>query len=69
MNVIKMIAVLIIVIGVLSLVYGKFSYTKGTHDAKLGPVEISVKDKETVNVPVWFGAGAIAVGAGMLLLL
>ena len=69
MNVIKMIAVLIIVVGVLSLVYGKFSYTKATHDAKLGPVELSLKEKETVNVPIWFGAGAIAVGAGMLLLL
>ena len=69
MNVIRILAILLIVVGVLSLVYGKFSYTKATHDAKLGPVELSVKEKETVNVPIWFGAGAIAVGAGMLLLL
>jgi hypothetical protein len=69
MNFIKIVAILLIVMGVLSLVYGKFSYTKATHDAKLGPVEVSVKDQETVNVPVWFGAGAIGVGAVMLLAL
>jgi len=69
MSVIKILAILLIVAGVLSLVYGKFSYTKATHDAKLGPIEVSVKDKETVNVPVWLGSGAIAVGAGMLLML
>lgn len=53
--------------GVLGLVYGSFSYTKETHQAKLGPVQLSVKDQETVIVPVWDGVGAIAVG-GLLLL-
>jgi hypothetical protein len=47
--------------------YGKFSYTKETHDAKLGPLELSVKEKQTVNVPAWAGVGAIAVGAILLL--
>ena len=60
-------ALVLVVAGVLALVYGKFSYTKETHEAKVGPVEISVKDKETVNVPVWAGVGAIAVGAVLLL--
>lgn len=69
MNAIKIVAILLIVVGILSLVYGKFSFTKATHDAKLGPIEVSVKDKETVNVPVWFGAGSIAVGTVMLLVL
>ena len=53
--------------GVLGLVYGNFSYTKETHEAKLGPIQLSVKDKETINIPVWAGVGAIAVG-GLLLL-
>jgi len=48
-------------------VYGNFSYTKETHEAKIGSLELSVKDKETVNVPVWAGAGAIVIG-GLLLL-
>jgi len=57
----------LIVAGVLGLVYGSFTYTKETHEAKLGPIELSVKDKETVNVPVWAGVGAIAIGAVLLL--
>ena len=67
MNAIKIAAIALIVAGVLGLVYGNFSYTKETHEAKLGPIQLSVKDKETINVPVWAGVGAIAVG-GLLLL-
>ena len=63
----KIIAIVLIVAGVLGLAYGKFSYTKETHDAKVGPIELSVKDKETVNVPVWAGVGAIVIGVGVLL--
>ena len=62
----KIIAIVLIVAGVLGLAYGKFTYTKETHDAKIGPVELSVKDKETVNVPMWLGIGLVVVGAGML---
>ena len=67
MNAIKIAAIALIVAGVLGLVYGSFSYTKETHEAKLGPIQLSVKDKETINVPVWAGVGAISVG-GLLLL-
>ena len=67
MNAIKIAAVGLIVAGVLGLVYGSFSYTKDTHQAKLGPLELSVKEKETVNVPVWAGVGAIAIGGALLL--
>ena len=67
MNAVKIVAIVLIVLGALGLAYGSFSYTKETHDIKLGPIELSVKDKETVNVPVWVGVGAIVVG-GLLLL-
>ena len=66
MNTIKIVAVVLIVAGVLGLLYGGFSYTKETHDVKLGPIELSVKEKQTVNVPMWAGVGAIVVG-GLLL--
>lgn len=66
MDAIKMVAMALIVAGVLGLVYGGFTYTKETHDLKLGLLEMSIKDKETVNIPVWAGVGAIAVG-GLLL--
>jgi hypothetical protein len=68
MNAIKMVAIALIVAGVLGLGYGSFSYTRQTHDLKMGPIEMSVKEKETVNIPVWAGAGAIAVGVALLLL-
>jgi TRAP-type C4-dicarboxylate transport system permease small subunit len=62
-----MAALVLIVAGVLGLAYGSFSYTKETHEAKLGPLELSVKDKETVNVPAWAGVGAIVIGGALLL--
>ena len=68
MNAVKIAAIVLIVAGVLGLGYGSFSYTKETHDIKMGPIEMSVKEKETVNVPVWAGVGAIAIGAALLLL-
>lgn len=67
MNSVKIAAIVLIVAGILGLVYGSFSYTKETHEAKLGPIELSVKDKETVNVPVWAGVGAIVIGGALLL--
>ena len=68
MNAVKMAAVVLIAAGVLGLVYGSFSYTKDTHEAKLGPIELSVKDKETVNIPAWAGVGAIVIGGALLLI-
>lgn len=54
---VKLVASMLIVAGMLGLVYGKFNDTQETHDAKLGPVELSVKDTQTVNMPVWAGVG------------
>jgi hypothetical protein len=66
MNPVKVIAIVLIVGGALGLIYGGFSYTKDTTVVKLGPLEVSAKQKETVNVPLWAGVGAIVVG-GLLL--
>jgi hypothetical protein len=68
MNAIKIVGVVLILVGILGLVYGSFSFTKETHEAKIGPLELQVKEKETVNVPVWAGAGAIVIGAVLLLI-
>jgi TRAP-type C4-dicarboxylate transport system permease small subunit len=67
MNAVKIAAIVLIVAGVLGLVYGSFSYTKETHEATLGSIKVSVKDTETINVPVWAGVGAIAIGGVLLL--
>ena len=66
MSSVKMVAIVLIAAGVLGLVYGGFSYTKETNKAKLGSFELTVKDKQTVNVPVWASVVAIVVGGAIL---
>jgi len=68
MNAMRMTALVLIIAGVLGLAYGSFSYTKETHETKIGPLEIAVKDKETVNIPMWAGVGAVVIG-GLLLMM
>jgi uncharacterized membrane protein YdcZ (DUF606 family) len=66
MNAMKIAGIALIVAGVLALMYGGFSYTKETHQAQLGPLKLVVKDQQTVNVPMWAGVVAIAVGGALL---
>jgi multidrug transporter EmrE-like cation transporter len=67
MNAVKIIGIVLIIAGVLGLAYGGFTYTKETHKAKLGPLELTIKDDETVNIPVWAGVGAIVLGGVLLI--
>ena len=66
MNATKILGIVLLIGGILGLMYGGFTYTKETHETKIGPIVLSVKDKETVNVPIWAGVGAIVIG-GLLL--
>ncbi|MEO5772336.1 MAG: hypothetical protein ABIQ29_09745 [Burkholderiaceae bacterium] len=68
MNSLKFVAAAFIVAGVLAVIYGGFSYTKDTTVVKIGPIEVTAKEKQTVNVPLWAGFGAIVVG-GILLVM
>ena len=67
MNSIRLAAIALIAAGILGLMYGSFSYTKETHNASIGPIQMSVQDKQTVNIPVWAGVGAIVIGGALLL--
>ena len=67
MNAIKILAIVLIVAGVLALVYGGFSYISDTHTTKLGPIKLTVQDKERVNIPIWVGVVAVAIGGTLLL--
>jgi TRAP-type C4-dicarboxylate transport system permease small subunit len=62
----RILAIILIVAGALALVYGGFSYTKDTTAAKIGPIELNVKQTKTVDVPMWAGIGAIVVGGVLL---
>lgn len=68
MNALKMIAIVLIAAGILGLAYGGFTYTKDTTVVKLGPLEMTAKEKETVNIPIWAGIAAIIAGGGLLLI-
>ena len=68
MTPIRIVAIILIVVGAVALAYGGFSYTKETHQAKLGPIELSVKEKQDVNIPQWAGIGAIVVGVVLIAL-
>lgn len=64
----KILGILLLVAGILALVYGGFTYTKDTHEAKLGPLELEYKEKERIDFPVWVGGALIAAGVVILLL-
>jgi hypothetical protein len=66
MNAIKLAGIALIVLSVLALAYGGFTYTQSTHEAQVGPIEISVAERKSVNIPIWAGVGGILIG-GILL--
>ncbi|MGJ7554548.1 hypothetical protein ACSFBX_19355 [Variovorax sp. RB2P76] len=68
MNATRIVGILLVVAGIAAIGLGSFSFTKETHQAKLGPLEFSVKEQQTVNIPAWAGVAAIVVGGALLLL-
>ena len=57
----------LIIVGIVALAYGSFSFTKATHEARVGPITLSVQEKQTVNIPVWAGVASVVVGGALLL--
>ena len=68
MNTAKLVGILLIAAGAIGLIYGSFSYTKDTSAVKLGPLELTVKEKESVNIPQWMSLGAMVLGGVVLVL-
>ncbi len=68
MNPIKTAGIVLIVAGALGLAYGGFTYTRSTHETQMGPFSMTVKDRQTVTIPIWAGLGAILVGGVLLLI-
>lgn len=66
MKPLKLVGVVLVALGVLALVYKGFTYTAERHEAKVGPLELSVEDKERVAIPTWVGVVAIVAGAALL---
>jgi uncharacterized membrane protein len=68
MKITRILGIALIAAGILALVYGSFTVTKNTHEAKIGPIELTVKDKEDVKVPTWAGVASIVAGSVLLIL-
>lgn len=68
MNPLKIVAIVLILAGAAALAFGGFSFTKETHKAEIGPLKLSVQEKENVNIPVWLGIGAIVAGVVLLVI-
>ena len=68
MNAIRMLGIVLLVAGVLGIAYGGFSYTKDTTAVKIGPLELTVKEKQSVNIPLWAGIASIVAGGVLLAL-
>ena len=66
MNAVKLMAIVLIVVGLLGATYGGFSYTKQTHEASIGPLKLQVVEQERVNIPLWAGLGIAVAGAVLL---
>lgn len=63
----RILGVLLLAAGVLALVYRGFSYTRARHEARLGPLEFALKEKERVEIPAWAGVLLVAAGGALLL--
>ena len=66
MNATKITGIVLILLGLVGFFTGGFSFTKESTAAKIGPIELTVKEKESVNVPQWMSLGALALGAVLL---
>lgn len=62
------VGILLLVVGILALVYGGFTYTKDTHEAQLGPLELEYKEKERIDLPIWVGGALVVAGVLVLVL-
>ena len=68
MKAMRIVGVLLLVLGLAGFLTGGFSFTKDITQAKIGPLELTVKEKESVNIPQWLSLGAMVLGGVVLVL-
>lgn len=66
MNAARITGIVLLVLGLAGFLTGGFSFTKDTTEAKLGPLSLTVKEKESINIPQWLSVGAMVLGAVVL---
>jgi TRAP-type C4-dicarboxylate transport system permease small subunit len=65
MDGLKIVAIVLIVLGILGLAYGGFTYNS-PHSTEFLGITLTHNEKETVNIPLWAGVGAIVIGGALL---
>lgn len=63
----KIAGILLIVLGVVALAYGGFSYTRSEKIVDLGPIQATAETRETVPLPPILGGLALAGGIVLLI--
>lgn len=61
-NLIKLLGLVLIIAGLVSLIYQGINYNKEEQIAKIGSLEISATTQKTLNLPPYVGGAAILVG-------
>ncbi len=64
----KIFAVVLIVLGVISLAYGGITYTTREKVLDIGPIEATAERHRTVPLPPIIGGVALVAGIGLLLM-
>lgn len=64
----QVVAILLIVIGLVSLIWGGVSWTREETVLDLGPIEATTRERETIPVPPILGGLLLAGGVGLLLI-
>ena len=63
----RLLAILLIALGLVGLIYGGVTWTRRENVAKLGPIEITKEHERSLPVPPI--VGGICLAAGVLLLM
>jgi hypothetical protein len=66
MNSSRVLGIILMAAGALSLAYGGFSYTKSRSEVDLGPLSFEVQERKRVDLPIWLGVGLLVAGGGIL---
>jgi hypothetical protein len=62
----RVVGMILLVVGLIGLAWGGFTYTQKRHNVDLGPVDFSVNEKKTVPIPPIAGAAAMVAGLALL---
>jgi hypothetical protein len=64
----KIAAIILIIVGAISLAYGGITYTSREKVLDIGPIEATAERQKTVPLPPIIGGIALAAGIGLLVM-